>query len=251
MSAQPAAAVPIGLRPLGGDWETARMIGQGHWAIEANAWAPTFDNPGDYVGGNPGSPDVLSRWMALPAWPSLRALYAVSDETEAALELGPRVGGAYRRFFLRAVAPWGGEYLQALIQLGGGFHLASYKPYGYVRFPALYERGAWTFHVAPGGYYLFNQQPIVEVNLGAEFRPLESLQLGAHTKLRMDAKRLTPQDGTWSFGGGLRWQFSDDWAIQLEATHDAGPPILDLGAIQPMIEFPFTSFSGGVTYYHW
>jgi hypothetical protein len=226
------------------------MIGQGHWAVEVNGWVPTFQDPGTLL-DNEANAAVFSRWSALPGWPVIHALYALSDENEAVLEAGPRVGGAYRRFFLRAVAPWGGEYLQALIQLGGGFDLASYKPYGYVRFPAMYERGSWTFHVAPGGYYLFNQLPIVEVNLGAEFRPWEPIALGAHTKLRMDAKRLTPQDGTWSFGGGLRWQISEDWAVQLEANQDVGPPMFDPASVQPVIEFPNMSFSGGITYYHW
>lgn len=245
--ARPAAAVPIGLTPLGGDWETARMIGKGHWAVSLRGWMPQFDS---VTGLSTSSQQVLQRWQMLPAWPRVIGLYGLSDENEAVVELGPDVGGAYRRFFMRAVAPWGGEYLQALLQLGGGFNLASEKPYGYIRFPALYERGPWTLHVAPGGYYLFNDQPMVDVNLGLEFRPIEALQFGVHTRLRMDAKQLTPTAGTWAYGAGVRWQLNDDWAIEADAERDPGPPA-GASTPNPVIEFADTSYSAGITYYHW
>ncbi|HEY9723694.1 MAG TPA: hypothetical protein V6D47_16905, partial [Oscillatoriaceae cyanobacterium] len=105
--ARPAAAVPIGLTPLGGDWETARMVGKGNWAVSLRGWMPQLDAPADGLSAD--SLAVYQRWQELPAWPSLIGLYGISDENEAVVELGPNVGGAYRRFFMRAVAPWGHE----------------------------------------------------------------------------------------------------------------------------------------------
>lgn len=244
-----ARAEPQGLRPLGGEWESARTLAPGKWVIEAGAWAPT-------LGGIPESPapteedlTVYDRFQALPAWPELRGIYGISQDTEAVVHLGTLAGGAYRRHFMRAEAPWGGEYLQGLIQLGGGFHLAAYKPFGYIRFPAIYERGAWTFHVAPGGYYLFNQQPLADVNLGAEVRPWQWLHLGGHARLRMDAKKLTPMDGTWTLSGGARYQITDQLTVQVEATQDAGPPIVEGTTPAPRIEFPLQALRASATYY--
>lgn len=243
-----AQAQPQGLRPLGGEWESARSMGPGKWVIEAGAWVPTLslvESPA------PTEEDleVYGRFQALPAWPELRGIYGISEETEAIVHLGTMTGGAYRRHFMRAEAPWGGEYLQGLIQLGGGFHLAAYKPFGYIRFPAIYERGAWTFHVAPGGYYLFNQQPIADVNLGAEVRPWEALHLGGHARLRMDAKKLTPMDGSWTFGGGVRYQLSEQFTVQVEASQDSGPPTVEGSTPTPRIEFPLQGLRASATYY--
>jgi hypothetical protein len=245
-----AETAPVGLRPLGGDWESGRTVGAGNWVIEGGAFMPMLEDPS---GLSPTTEDleVFQRWQTLPAWPTLRGVYGLSDGNEAVVELGPLVGGAYRRHFLRADAPWPGEYLQALIQLGGGFHLPSLKPMGYIRVPAIYERGAWTFHVGPGGYYMFNQQPIVDVQLGTEVRPLDGLHLGGMARLRMDAKALTPTEGAWSFSGGARYQLGDRWSVQLEASQDAGPPNLAITTPQPRIEFPHLGLRASVTYYNW
>lgn len=248
-------ATSVGLRPLGGDWESGRTVGAGKWVIEGGLSAPVLDDPAILTGqvsSIPSAEDlaVYQRWQTLPAWPVVNGIYGLSDGNEAVVQLGPVVGGAYRRHFLRADAPWPNEYLQALIQLGGGFHLASFKPMGYVRIPAIYERGAWTFHVGPGGYYLFNQQPIVDVQLGAEVRPLDGLHLGGMARLRMDAKRVTPTDGTWSFGGGARYQLGDRWSIQVEATRDNGPPLASDSIPLPVIEFPQLGVRASVTYYN-
>lgn len=248
LAAAPAAADPLGLRPLGGDWESARTVGPGGIVIEAGAWAPQFA-PLDPESLSDDDRAVLARWQQLPAWPSLRGIYGLADGNEAVAHLGPIVGGGYRRHFLRAEAPWGGEYLQALIQLGGGFHLASYRPMGYIRLPAIYERGAWTFHVGPGGYYLFNQQPVVEVNLGMEVRPWPQLSLGGHLQSRMDAKKVTPMDGSWSFGGGVRYELFEKWTLQVEATQDSGPPMPEGTVLDPRIEFPLQAVRASATYY--
>jgi hypothetical protein len=240
---------PLGLRPLGGDWESARTIGPGHWAIEGGAFMPMLDPLAEELTKDDQS--VYQRWTMLPAWPSLRGLYGLPDGNEAELQLGQIISGGYRKQFLRADAPWPGEYLQALIQLGGGFNLVSMRPMGYIRFPAIYERGAWTFHVGPGGYYLFNQQPIVDVQLGAEVRPFEALHLGGLARLRMDAKHMTPTEGTWAFGGGARLQLGDQWSLQVEANKDGGPPNLADSVPMPRIEFSMMTVRASVTYYNW
>lgn len=256
----PALADPPGLRPLGGDWESGRTIGRGKWVVEGGVMAPLLDDPGlltsQFEDGSTLAPtaedlEVHQRWQTLPAWPTLRGIYGLDDGNEAVVHLGPVVGGGYRRHFLRADAPWPNEYLQALIQIGGGFHLASLKPMGYIRLPAIYERGNWTFHVGPGGYYLFNQQPIVDVQIGSEVRPLDGFTLGAMARLRMDAKRVTPTEGQWSFGGGARYQWGDRWTVQVEAGRDNGPPMLRDSLALPRIEFPGLNVTASVTYYNW
>lgn len=251
LTAPPALAddTVIGLRPLGGDWESARTVGRGHWAIEAGGMVPQL-NPLDSALSTDDQA-VYDRWQVLPAWPSLRGLYGLPDGNEAVVQLGQTISGGYRKQFLRADAPWPGEYLQALIQLGGGFNLVSMRPMGYIRFPAIYERGAWTFHVGPGGYYMFNQQPLVDVQVGAEVRPFAGLHLGGLARLRMDVKHLTPTEGTWSFGGGLRYQLGDRWSIQVEANQDNGPPQLQDSIPQPAIEFAMMQYRASVTYFNW
>ena len=246
--ALPASADPVGLRPLGGDFESARAIGAGKWVVEAGALVPMLSPVGEL---NTDDAAVFQRWQTLPAWPSVRGMYGLPDGNEAVVELGHVVTGGYRRHFLRADAPWPGEYLQAMIQLGGGFHLPAMRPMGYIRFPAIYERGAWTFHLGPGGYYLFNQQPVADVQIGTVVRQLEGLTLGGMARLRMDAKALTPTEGAWSFSGGARYQLGDRWTVQIEGSQDAGPPEIAATTPQPRIEFPMMQVRASVTYYHW
>jgi hypothetical protein len=239
----------LGLRPLGGDWETGRTIGAGHWAIEGGGMMPQLSPLDEPL--TAADQAVYDRWQMLPAWPSLRGIYGLPDGNEAVVQLGQTISGGYRKQFLRADAPWPGEYLQALIQLGAGFNLAAMRPMGYIRLPAIYERGAWTFHVGPGGYYLFNQQPLVDVQLGAEVRPFGGLALGGMARLRMDAKHMTPTEGSWAFGGGARYQLGDRWTIQVEANQDNGPPALADSVPNPAIEFPMMLYRASVTYYNW
>lgn len=253
LAAGPALAGPIGMRPLGADHDSARTVGDKNWAIEAGGWMPSFDALSGTAAT--GSDEVLDRWQQLPAWPRVRAQYGWGDNNELVAALGPELTGGYRKFFIRADAPWGGEYLQALMQFGGGYHLASRKPMAYVKLPAIYERGDWTFHVAGGGYYLFNDQPIVDGDLGMEFRPLPALHLGVNAHLRMDAKKVTPMDGSWSFGGGVRFQ-PFPWACaQVEVVQDAGPPTPKAGEpggisiARPTIELPHQAVRASVTTY--
>ena len=248
-----AAAGPIGMRPLGAEHDSARTVGDKNWAFEAGGWMPTFEPLPATAATD--SDEVLTRWQQLPAWPRLRAQYGWGDNNEVVAALGPELTAGYRKFFIRADAPWGGEYLQALMQFGGGFHLASRKPMAYVKLPGIYERGDWTFHVAGGGYYLWNDQPIVDGNFGMEFRPLPLLHLGVNAHLRMDAKKVTPMDGTWSFGGGVRFQPLPWACAQVEVLQDAGPPIPKVGEAtsvsiaRPTIEIPHQSVRASVTTY--
>lgn len=251
--AAPALAGPIGMRPLGGDYDSARTVGDKNWAFEGGVWLPSFEALP--TNAATGSDEVLGRWQQLPAWPRLRGQYGWGENNEVVAAVGPELTAAYRKFFIRAEAPWGGEYLQALMQFGGGYHLAARKPMAYVNLPAIYERGDWTFHVAGGGYYLFNDQPIVDGNLGMEFRPIPLLSLGVNAHLRMDAKKVTPMDGSWSFGGGVRFQ-PFPWACaQVELVQDAGPPTPkpdepgSISIARPSIEIPHQAVRASVTTY--
>lgn len=248
LTARPAVAETLGIRPLGGDYESARTVGQGKLALEVGAWVPTFSTPSGVTLTDDDNA-IFARWQQFPAWPAIRGLYGLADGHEVEAEIGPVVGGAYRRFFLRADAPWPHEYLQVLIQLGGGFHLASYKPMGYIRVPAIFEAGPFTLHVAGGGYYLFNNQPTVDVDLGLEYSIFERLQLGGLVKLRMDSTKITPTDGNWSFGGGLRYQLGARTVFQVDVNQDAGAPVVANVTPRPHIEFPFQSVTGTVGYY--
>src|SRR5688500_8260905 len=112
LGAAPAAARPIGMRPVGGDFDSARTLGDNNWAFEAGGWLPTFQAlPAT---AKEADQEVLDRWQQLPAWPRLRAQYGWGDNNELVAALGPELTGGYRKFFIRAEAPWGGEYLQAL-----------------------------------------------------------------------------------------------------------------------------------------
>jgi hypothetical protein len=236
LPAGPAAAETLGIRPLGGDYESARTVGIGNWTIEAGAWAPSFTTPDTSV--TAADTAVLERWQALPAWPEVRGIYGLAEGNEVVARLGPVIGGDYRRFFLRAEAPWPDEYLQAMIQIGGGFNLASHLPEGHVRIPAIFEAGAWTLHVAGGGYYNFNNQPIVEADMGLEMSPIPSFQVGALAKLRMDSTKITPFDGVWSFGAGARYRLGLRMVVQADLYQDAGPPVLATTKAVPRVEFP-------------
>jgi hypothetical protein len=251
----PAVAGPIGMRPLGADYDSARTVGEHGWAFEAGGWLPTFDPLP--AGATADTQKVLENWQLLPAWPRVRAQYGWGGNNEVVAAVGPEVTGAYRKFFIRADAPWGGEYLQALMQFGGGYHLASRKPMAYVKLPAIYERGDWTFHVAGGGYYLFNDQPIVDGDFGMEYRPIPWLAIGGNAHLRMDAKKVTPMDGTWTLGGGVRVQPLDWACLQVEVFKDSGPPVPNTGTAEPNgistarpgVEFPHQAIRASVTTY--
>jgi hypothetical protein len=245
--AAPAAAESLGIRPLGGSQESARTVGVGNWAIEGGAWMPTFTSPPADLGED--DLKVLDNWQLTPAWPEIRGIYGLPDGNEAVGFVGPVVGGGYRKFFLRADAPWPNEYLQALIQLGGGFHLASRLPVGYIRIPAIFEAGAFTLHLAGGGYYLFNQQPMVDVDAGIELSPWENFQVGGMAKLRMDSKKITPFDGVWSLSGGARYRIGTRIVVQVDAYQDGGPPTFDTSKPDPRIEFPLSALRGSVGYY--
>jgi hypothetical protein len=218
----------------------------GHSAIEGGVWVPTFSTP---TGLTTDDTAILNNWQVTPAYPEMRGIYGMKDGNEIVADIGPVIGGGYRRFFMRAEAPWPGEYLQALIQLGGGFEIASRKPMGYIRFPAIFEAGAFTLHIAGGGYYLFNNQPIVDADVGMEYMIFEHLQIGAMAKLRMDSAKITPLDGVWSFGGGARYQVGPRFVIQADVNQDAGPPIVPTALPHPRIEFPFQSLRATVGYY--
>lgn len=244
----PAIAAPLGMRPLGAEFDAARTVGDGNWAFEGGGWLPSFDALSDSA--TEGDRTVYENWQQLPAWPDIRAQYGWGSNNELVAQLGPRTTAGFRKFFIRADAPWGGEYLQALMQFGGGFHVAARKPLMYVKLPAIYERGDWTFHVAGGGYYLFNDQPIVDGDFGMEYRPIPLLSVGGAVHLRMDAKKVTPMDGSWSFGGGLRFT-PFPWACaQVEFLKDAGPPTPEgAAAPKPRIELPGTGIRASVTTY--
>ncbi|MDB5100906.1 MAG: hypothetical protein JWM80_5327 [Cyanobacteria bacterium RYN_339] len=247
LPAGPAAAETLGIRPLGGDYESARTVGNGHWTIEGGAWVPSFSAPDSSV--TAADQVVLDRWQQFPAWPEIRGIYGLSEGNEAVAFIGPVIGGAYRRFFLRAEAPWPDEYLQALIQLGGGFNLASHLPEGHIRVPAIFEAGPWTLHVAGGGYYLFNNQPTVAVDTGLEFSPLPDFQVGAMAKLRMDSSKITPFDGIWSFGAGARYRIGLRFVVQADVYQDAGPPTVATSKAVPRVEFPFQGLRATAGYY--
>ncbi len=245
--ALPAQADTIGMRPLGAHYESARTVGEGHWIAEIGGWMPTFDEFETPL--NTADQEVFDRWQGLPAWPDVRVVYGYQGTSEASLHLGSQVTGAYRRHMLRAEAPWGGEYLQGLLQVGGGYHLASRDFMGYLRLPGIYERGDWTFNVAPGGYYLLNEQPVVEVNAGMEYRPIAEIAVGVNARLRMDSKKISPLDGKWSFGGGARYQILPRLALQLDAFSDGGPPTGEgTQAAKPRIEFPLKAVQASVMY---
>lgn len=253
IGAGPALAGPIGMRPLGAEHDSARTVGDKNWAFEAGGWMPTFQSlPAT---ARPEDEEILARWQQFPSWPGVRAQYGWGENNELVAALGPELTAAYRKFFIRADAPWGGEYLQALMQFGGGYHLASRKPMMYVKLPGIYERGDWTFHVAGGGYYLWNDQPIVDGNLGIEYRPIPMLHLGVHAHLRMDAKKVTPMDGSWSFGGGVRFQPLPWACAQVEVIQDAGPPTPKPGeasgisTARPIVEIPHQALRASVTTY--
>lgn len=239
MIGEATLAAPIGMRPLGGEGEAARTVGAGGWLFEAGGWQPTLD-PGDPA--NAEDQAVQSRYWTLPVWPDLRLQHGLSDGNEVIGRVGHVVTAGYRKHFLRADAPWGGEYLQGLLQGSVGFNLLSRRPVVHLSMPGIYEAGPFTLHVAGGGYYLFNDQPIVEGTAGTELRPFSWLSVGATARLRMDAKKVTPTDGVWSFGGGLRIQPWDHLALQVEAGKDAGPPEPTGGAaVRPRIEWPLQS----------
>jgi hypothetical protein len=247
LAAAPAGAETLGIRPLGGDYESARTVGNGNWTIEAGAWVPSFTPPDTALSTNDQA--VFDRWQMLPAWPEIRGIYGLSEGNEIAAHVGPTIGGDYRRFFLRAEAPWPDEYLQAMIQLGGGFNLASHLPEGHIRIPAIFEAGAWTLHLAGGGYYLFNNQPIVEGDLGLEMSPIPSFQVGAMAKIRMDSTKITPFDGQWSFGAGARYRLGLRMVIQADLYQDAGPPVLTTTKAVPRVEFPYQGLRVTAGYY--
>lgn len=234
LAAPDASALSWGLRPLGADWESARMGAPGELIVEVGAWAPSLLDPGT-LGPTEKDMAVFERYRLLPAWPSLRGRYVLQDGNEVLAEVGPLVGGGYRRPFMRADAPWEGEYLQAVLQAGGGFHLPAMLPAVYGRLPLLYERGPVTFHVAPGGYYMLNNQPIVDVGMGVEWRVFAGFSVGGAAKIRMDAKQVTPTAGSWSFGGGARYAW-DRFAINLEFQQENGTPAVTKP--DPRIEFP-------------
>jgi hypothetical protein len=232
-----ALAAPLGNRPLGGDGDSARTVGPGGWNVEVGAWQPRIDAT---KGANDADEQaILGRYEALPAWPAVRVLYGLPDGNEVTARLGTTVTAGYRKQFLRADAPWGGEYLQGLLQASVGYHLASRRPLVHVSAPGIYEAGPFTLHVAGGGYYLFNDQPIVEGGAGMEYRPWSWLSVGANAHLRMDAKKMTPTDGSWSYGGGIRLQPLDTVAVQVELGQDVGPPDPAGGTpARPRIEWP-------------
>lgn len=260
LPAAPAMADPtLGIRPLGGDYESARTVGPGNWAIEGGAWAPQFTDPG-HTTDTDADRAILARWQAIPAWPELRGLYGLQDGNEIVADVGPIISGGYRRLFLHADAPWPGEYLQVLFQLGAGIQLSNTKQFlpflpavpnlmGYVRVPAIFEAGPLTLHVAGGGYYLFNNQPIVNGDLGLEFTPFEHFQVGGLVKVDMDSAKITPTDGTWSFGFGARYQIGSRWVVQADVNQDAAPPEPASGAPTPRIEYPYQSVRATVGYY--
>ncbi|MEB3221981.1 MAG: hypothetical protein VKS61_07865 [Candidatus Sericytochromatia bacterium] len=233
----PAQAAPLGNRPLGSDGESARTVGVGRWLVEVGAWQPRLD--GSVGPSNEEEQGILGRLEAIPAWPSLRVQHGLPDGNEALVRLGQNVQAGYRRQFLRADAPWGGEYLQALMQASVGYGLISRRPLVHVLAPCIYEAGPFTLHVAGGGYYMFNDQPIVEGSGGIELRPWDWVSIGAHSHLRMDSKKMTPTDGSWSYGGGLRLQPSDGFSVQVEMGQDVGPPEPAGGTpAKPRIEWP-------------
>ncbi|MEB3283986.1 MAG: hypothetical protein VKN33_01700 [Candidatus Sericytochromatia bacterium] len=228
------------LRPLGGEHESALTVGRGGWGIEAGAWTPRLG--ADLPPANALESEVFQRWNALPSWPEIRVLHGLQDGNEVIVRTGSVVNAGYRKMFLSAEAPWGDEFLQALIQGGVGLHLASLRPMVYANLPGVYHNGPFTLHIAGGGYYLFNDQPIVEGTLGVELRPLSFIDFGAAARLRMDSKKMTPNDGSWSYSGGLRLRPFPRWQLQVEAGQDVGPPTPAGGTPAfPRIEWPLQS----------
>lgn len=246
VAAPALAADPISMRPLGGDWDAARSMGRGHWTVEVGGMLPQFDAAP--AGSSEDDLDAFDRQFLLPAYPQLRAAIGLPGDQAAFLYLGQWVGAAYRRPFLRADAPWPGESLQAHLQLGAGYHWVNGLPLAFGRAPAMYVRGPLTLHATGGGYYLFNQQPIAEGQLGAELALGWGLSLGGLARLRMDVKKLNPQEGAWTFGGGLRYQLGDEWQLTLEGVRDEGPPVFADSKPLPRLEFAQTQFRFGLSY---
>lgn len=240
---------PISMRPLGSEVDAARSLGIGHWAVEAGGLVPTFDALA--AGSSLEDQAAYARQLWLPAYPQVRAAVGLAGDQAAFAYLGPWIGGAWRRPFLRADAPWPGEALQAHLQVGGGYHWVHGLPMAFGRAPVMYVRGPFTLHGAGGGYYLFNQQPIAEGQLGMEWAFPWGLSLGATARLRMDVKKLNPQDGAWSFGGGLRWQVGEAWQLTLEGLRDEGPPSFTDSKPLPRLEFPQSQVRLGLTYVGW
>lgn len=234
------------LRPLGGEHESARTVGAGRWGVEVGAWAPSLT--GDVTPANPLESEVLQRWNLLPAWPNIRVMHGLPDGNEIIVRAGSTINAGYRKMFLQAEAPWGDEFLQVLLQGGAGLHVASLRPMVYANLPGMYHNGPFTLHVAGGGYYLFNDQPIVEGSLGIELRPFSFLDLGGGARLRMDSKKMTPQDGSWSYSGGIRLRPWDKWQLQVEAGQDVGPPTPSGGTpAMPRIEWPMQTLRASIS----
>ncbi|MEB3330593.1 MAG: hypothetical protein VKQ33_15310 [Candidatus Sericytochromatia bacterium] len=242
-----AVAAPLGNRPLGADSDAARSVGPGGWIVEVGASQPRID-----AASTPADADeqaILGRYEELPAWPAVRLQHGLPDGNEVLARLGTAVMAGYRRPFLRADAPWGGEYLQALLQASVGYHLVSRRPVVQVMAPGIYEAGPFTLHVSGGGYYLFNDQPVVDGNAGVELRPWSWLSLGVNAHLRMDAKKMTPTDGSWSYGGGLRVQPHEAVSLQVELGQDVGPPDPAGGTpARPRIEWPMQPVRASATF---
>lgn len=247
LSAPPAHAEPEGLRPLGLMSLGARAGEPGHLRFElGGAYRQPVYPSGDATLTQDDA-DVFARQAMLPVWPDAWGVYTLGDGAEAFGHVGEWIGGGYRRPLLSAVAPWPGEDLAAFAQIGGGWNWSAVKPYAELRVPVRYTKGPVTVSVIPGARYAFNQQPLVEVEAGATYRPVTWLEVAAGMRLRMDAQKLTPTDGTWDFSGGFRFWPGDRWGVELTFLQDAGAPRPEGSVIDPVILFPVTSFRLGVT----
>jgi hypothetical protein len=232
-----AIALPTGLRPLGITAESARSVEPGHGMLEIGALLPQWDGAAVAISG-PEDERIFERWRQLSAWPSLTVQVPFRELDALLVHVGPLVGAAYRMPLLYADAPWGNEYVRCVFQAGGGFHLASHRPGAHVRLPVIYEKDTWAFHVIPGGYYLFNDQPIADVQIGLEHRPWSFMQAGMGAHLRMDTKKITPQDGTWSFGAGLGIHVTEGLQVRAEWLMDNGLPEAPGANPAFQVEFP-------------
>lgn len=242
-----ALAAPEGLRPLGLMSLGARGGEPGHLRFELGA---ALRQPGAVSAQGLDADDlaVLARQSALPLWPDLWGAYTLgADGAEAFGHVGEWIGGGYRRPLMKAVAPWPGEDLEAYAQLGAGWHWSAVKPYAELRVPTRYTRGAWTLSIVPGARYAFNQQPLVEVEAGLAYRPWPWLEVAGGTRLKMDAQKLTPTDGTYDFTGGARVWLGERLAVEVTGLQDAGAPLPATSTIDPVVFFPATSVKVAVT----
>jgi hypothetical protein len=169
--------------------------------------------------------EIQNRIGLSPLWPQISFLTRLTDSNELGGVIGPYSGIVYRKPFLRADAPWMGEYVQVLLQAGTGLDFFTFRPAIHLHAPIGYQVQNLNLNITPGLRYHFNGgQPLVEGIGSLSYRLFDFIELAGLVHLKMDMAKLQPQDGTWGFGGGLRYLFNPDNAIQLSVKQETPPP---------------------------